>query len=137
VTNSRRKGATGEREFAAAVLDALDVKLVRQLDQCRGGGFDLAPEPDDASPTAAWFRRHAIECKRHRTALAGEIAGWWTQTVRQADAARLAPMLAYRADRQPWHVVLALDALAPGTATDGAPLPATVTLDGLAALARA
>jgi len=136
MTNSRRKGASGEREFSAAVLDAMGVRLLRQLDQCRGGGFDLAPEPDDDSPTAAWLRRHAIECKRHRGATAAEVAGWWAQTVRQADDAALAPMLAYRADRQPWHVVLALDALVPGIdATDKRPT-ATVSLDGLAALAR-
>ena len=112
MTNSRRKGATGERAFAAAVLNTLGVRLVRQLDQCRAGGFDLAPEPTDDSACAVLLRGFTIECKRHRTATPGEVAAWWTQTCRQADDAGLAPLLAYRPDRAPWRVVLALDALA-------------------------
>jgi len=137
VTNSRRKGAAGEREFSTAVRDALGVRLLRRLDQCRAGGFDLAPEPDDGSPAAAWLRAHAVEVKRHRGASAAEVAGWWAQTLRQADAAGLEPMLAFRADRQPWHIVVALDTLAAVTVPAGAErLAATVSLEGLAALAR-
>ena len=136
MTNSRLKGATGEREFAAAVFDTLSVRLLRQLDQCRGGGFDLAPEPDNTTSTAEWMRQHAIEVKRYRTVTAASVAEWWRQAVEQADNARLAPLLAYRADRQPWLVVIALDALAADVEVTDTRLTATLTLEGLAALAR-
>lgn len=137
MTDSRRKGAAGEREFASAVLDALGVRLVRRLDQCRGGGHDLEPAPDDDSAGATRLRAFAVEVKRHRAVTAASVALWWRQTVRQADAAGLAPMLAYRADRAPWHVVVALDALMPGAApADGLPHTATLTLEGFAATTR-
>jgi len=136
VTNSRAKGSRGELDFARAVHDVLGVRLVRQLDQCRAGGFDLAPEPADDSAGATLLRRYAVEVKRHRTATPGEVAAWWVQTCRQADDAGLAPLLAYRPDRAPWRVVLALDALVPGTAADTLPHTVTLSLDGFAAIAR-
>lgn len=133
---SRRKGAAGEREFAAAVLDALGVRLVRQLDQCRSGGFDLAPAPDDTSAGAVLLAGYAVEVKRRRAATPASVAVWWRQAVRQADAAGLRPLLAYRADRQPWHVVAPLHTLVPGASTDGPPHRATLDLEGLAATVR-
>ena len=138
MTNSRRKGAAGEREFASAVLDALGVRLVRRLDQCRGGGFDLAPEDGNDSAGAVLLASYAVEVKRHRAVTPASVALWWCQAVRQADAAGLHPLLAYRADRRPWHVVVALQTLAPGTASadDAVPHMATLDLEGFAALAR-
>ena len=137
MTNSRRKGASGEREFAAAVLDTVGVRLVRQLDQCRAGGFDLAPEPDDGSAGAARLRTFAVEVKRHRAVTPASVATWWAQAVRQADAAGLHPLLAWRADRQPWRVAVPLHLLVPGIApADGPPHMATLSLDGFAATAR-
>ena len=135
---SRAKGAGGEREFAAAVADVLGVRLVRRLDQCRGGGFDLAPEPGDDSAGAVLLAGYAIEVKRHRAVTPASVATWWAQAVRQSDAAGLAPLLAYRADRQPWHVVVALHTLVPGTAPadDAVPHIATLDLDGFAATTR-
>jgi len=137
MTNSRAKGSRGERQFAAAVFDTLGVRLVRRLVQTRDGGHDLEPEPGDDSPGAVLLRGFACEVKRHRTATPGEVAVWWTQTCRQADDAGLAPLLAYRPDRAPWRVVLALDALVPDTApADGLPHMAVLSLDGFAAIAR-
>lgn len=112
--NSRRKGAAGEREFAARVLELTGVRLIRQLDQCRGGGHDLEPEAGHTSDTARALRRFAIEVKRRRTITDADVTRWWTtEAVPQADAARLAPALAYRADRSPWRVVVPLRTLAP------------------------
>lgn len=65
MTNSRRKGESGERELATAVLDVLSVQFVRQLDQCREGGLDLAQLPNDDSPAAYALSGCAIECQRH------------------------------------------------------------------------
>ncbi len=138
MTNSRRKGAAGEREFAAAVAGALGVRLARLLDQCRGGGHDFEPEPDGTSAVAAWLRGFAPEVKRHRAAPPAAVATWWAQAVRQADAAGLVPLLAYRADRAPWRVVVPLHALVPGAAPTDAAVPHTATLDfdGFATVAR-
>ena len=141
MTDSRRKGAAGEREFAAAVHDALGVRLVRRLDQCRAGGHDLEPEAHDASDAAAVLRRFAIEVERRRRIRYADVARWWTEeAVPEARAAGLEPLLAYRADRAPWRVVVALGGLGASGRPVGegtAPLTATVSLDGLAALVRA
>ena len=137
MTNGRRKGADGEREFSTALADVLGVRLVRRLDQCRGGGHDLEPDPNDESAAARHLRRYAVEVKRHRTAPTAAVAAWWAQAVRQADAARLAPLLAYRADRQPWHVVVPLVELAPDAVpVEAVPHMATLSLAGFAATVR-
>ena len=135
---SRTKGAAGERELCSRIHALTGVRLVRRLDQCRGGGHDLEPEPGDTSAAATWLRRFAPEVKRHRAAAPASVATWWAQAVRQADAAGLVPLLAYRADRAPWHVVVPLHALAPGTAPadDAVPHMATLDLEGFAAVAR-
>ena len=49
---SRRKGASGEREFAAALDDLLGIRLTRNLEQSRGGGHDLELPEDSAGPVA-------------------------------------------------------------------------------------
>ena len=131
MADSRRKGSAGERDFARAVRDVLGVTLVRRLDQARSGGHDLAPDPGDGSPAARALARYAIECKRHRDAPPGSVALWWAQTRRQAGAAGLLPLLAYRPDRRPWSVVVDLAALVP----DAPPgeHTATLTVEGFAA----
>jgi Holliday junction resolvase len=107
--DSRAKGAAAEREFAALVLDLAGVKLVRNLEQARGGGHDLEPQGDD--PAAAALRRFAIECKRYGTVTPALLAKFWQQAERQARLAGRVPVLAYRADRREWRVVLPLGAV--------------------------
>lgn len=109
--NSRTKGSGAERELARALTDELGVRLVRNLEQPRGGGHDLDPHPDEAGPVADELRRWAIEVKRHARATPALVAAWWIQT--QAQAARVSklPALAYRVDRGPWRVILPLSAL--------------------------
>lgn len=104
--NSRTKGATAERELAALVEDLAGVRLIRNLEQSRSGGFDLMVHPDQTGQAADTFRKLAIECKRYSSVTHSQLAGFWAQAVRQAEGAGLLPVLAYRADRSPWKVVL-------------------------------
>jgi len=104
--NSRQKGAGAEREFAGLVQDWSGVRLIRNLEQTRSGGHDLIVHPDEANSAADAFRQLAIECKRYQTATDAQIQKWWAQAVKQADEARLIPVLAYRANRSPWRIVV-------------------------------
>ena len=106
--NSRQKGASSEREFAGLIHDQLGVKLVRVLDQSRGGGFDLAPAPNQEGPVVDTLRGLAIECKRYGSITPSLIDRFWSQAVRQAEAAGLVPALAWRADRNPWKITVPL-----------------------------
>lgn len=117
--NSRQKGASSEREFANLIRDNLGVRLVRVLDQSRGGGFDLAPAPDQSGPVVDTVRGLAIECKRYSNITPSLMERFWSQAVRQAAAAGLIPALAWRADRSPWRVTIPLAWLAGmGTSMD-------------------
>ncbi len=128
--NSRTKGAGGEREFAAAVNDMYGVKLRRNLEQVRGGGHDFLVDDECTGDVADWLMRHAVEVKRYRAVTPALIGQWWAQTLSQAAQANLRPLLAYRGDRQPWCVVLALNELVDGTESTF-----TIALDGIQALA--
>lgn len=102
--DSRRKGSAAERELAGILHDLLGIRFERNLSQPRGGGHDLDPE-------AAAFP-FAIEVKRHRTITDANLRQWWPQAVLQAKTAGRHPALAYRADRQPWRVVVPLHTIA-------------------------
>ena len=108
IINSRQKGAGAEREFAGLVHDWSGVRLIRNLEQTRSGGHDLIVHPDEVGSVADAFRKLAIECKRYQTATDAQIQKWWAQAVLQADQAGLKPVLAYRANRSPWRVVVPL-----------------------------
>ena len=110
---SRRKGASGEREFAAAVDELLGIRLARNLEQSRRGGHDLIAPPSAAGPVAEALARLAIEVKRYASVTPASLAQWWSQATRQAEAAGLWPVLAYRGDRLAWRVRLPLAALRP------------------------
>jgi Holliday junction resolvase len=104
--NSRQKGAGAEREFAGLVHDWAGVRLIRNLEQTRSGGHDLIVHPDEVGSVAESFRQLAIECKRYQTATDAQIQKWWAQAIIQAEQAGLIPVLAYRANRSPWRVVV-------------------------------
>lgn len=106
--NSRAKGASAEREFAGLVRDWTGVHLIRNLEQTRSGGHDLIVHPDESGTVADAFRRLAIECKRYQVATEGNIQKWWQQALIQAEQSELIPILAYRANRSPWRVVVPL-----------------------------
>ncbi len=104
--NSRQKGATGEREFANLIYDELSIKLERNLEQSRSGGFDLIAI--GSCPIAQYLNQFAIEVKRYRQVTDAKVSEWWQQTLTQAQDANLIPLLAFRQDRQSWHIVLPL-----------------------------
>ncbi len=126
--NGRRKGASAEREFAGLIHENLGVRLIRRLDQARGGGHDLEPAPGQSGPAADTLAGLAIECKRYQAITPAVMVGFWGQTARQAAAAGLTPCLAYRANRTPWRVVVPLAWLSPDTAGHPADLDYTATL---------
>jgi len=93
---NRRKGAAGERELLKVLGGMIGQDLARNLVQQRGGGAD-----NDQT----WF---ALEIKRQQQAKPLE---WWAQACEQAHEADKVPALAYRANRQPWRVVVPLSEL--------------------------
>lgn len=95
----RTKGKAGEREIAALIRDLTGWDAQRRVRQ-HDGDSDLVGIP-------GW----AVEVKRHKTALPGEIAGWWAQTVAQAETHGGVPLLLYRADRREWRAVWPLACL--------------------------
>lgn len=109
--NSRAKGSAAEREFAGLVYDWSGVRLIRNLEQTRSGGHDLIVHPDEAGPVADAFRSLAIECKRYQSVTEANIQKWWNQAIAQAKPVELMPILAYRANRASWHVVVPLRAV--------------------------
>lgn len=107
--NSRRKGASGEREFAAVLHEHLGARLVRNLEQVRNGGRDLLPPEGDDDPLTQVLAKLAIEVKRYRTASTAITAQerlWWAQAASKASG--LVPVLAWRADRGFWRVLVPL-----------------------------
>ena len=83
--NSRTKGSNAEREFSNEVYQWTGIKLIRNLEQSRSGGFDLVVHPDEQCETADSFRALAIECKRYGKVTPGLIATWWQQARLQAE----------------------------------------------------
>jgi hypothetical protein len=63
--NSRAKGAGAELEFSSIVYQWAGIRLVRNLEQSRSGGFDLIVHSDETGQVADSFRSLAIECKRY------------------------------------------------------------------------
>tara|TARA_R110000796_G_scaffold55771_1_gene129589 strand:- start:4829 stop:5218 length:390 start_codon:yes stop_codon:yes gene_type:complete len=93
--NARNKGRRGEREAIDLIKSLTDIQLEVNYSQTYGGGHDLlGGEP------------YAIEVKRRKSLMQGDIKQWWKQTCEQAIKVDLIPCLFYRADRADWHVVI-------------------------------
>lgn len=92
--NAKAKGSGGERE-AARLLQTwaadigIEVDPTRNLEQVRGGGYDLNGVPG-----------LGIEVKRVETL---NVTGWWRQATRQAAADGTVPVLMWRQNRRPWR----------------------------------
>jgi len=81
-----------ELELRNLLRDELGFDVERNLDQTRGGGFDLIGVPG-----------FGIEVKARKSWPAeGEIAQMWEQAVSQAKAAQTSPMLALKVNHRPW-----------------------------------
>jgi len=92
---SRNKGAGGERELILEIEALTGIRLQRNLAQSFGGGHDLIG-----------LDHWAIECKRYASIGYAEKAAFWRQAVKQAKRAGKAPAVCFRADRQPWRVLI-------------------------------
>lgn len=105
----RNKGKSGEREVVA-IFDGIhkaigfcksdsngaEVPVGRNHSQAERGGHDITG--------VAFF---APEVKRVATPPSrGQVKKWWAQTCEQADIACKEPLLLYRANHQPWTIVL-------------------------------
>lgn len=135
--NSRQKGAGAEREFAGLVRDWTGVRLIRNLEQTRSGGHDLIVHGDESGTVADAFRTLAIECKRYQTATDGMIQKWWAQASIQADQIGLIPILAYRANRSPWRIVVPIRLLSPAlTQSNQIDYTATLNIEGFCCVIR-
>jgi Holliday junction resolvase len=95
--NSHLKGSGGERELAKILGDRLGVSLCRNLEQTRGGGSDLLGHP-----------ALSIEVKRREVL---DFPRSWAQTLKNAGGK--VPVLAWRANRQPWCFYVPLWAINP------------------------
>lgn len=90
---SRNKGATGERELAALLTDALGFVVQRKLGQARDGGDDIQ------------VGKYRIEVKRREALRLDE----WCKQVEEAARPGDVPVVAYRRNGQPWRVVVPLE----------------------------
>lgn len=96
--SQRLKGQRGENELAGLLRDWLgDDTVNRLLGASRDGGHDIGGLTLDGI---------ALEVKRHETRSLGV---WWAQAEKQAEAAGKRPVLAYRANRQPWRFMVEMD----------------------------
>lgn len=98
MTDSRRKGATGELELHKILAEELvkEEHIQRTgLMQAGGGGFDLV------------IPYLGIEVKRRAKPVTyADIGNFWTQVQEQTELIDVVGILAFRADRQPWQFVL-------------------------------
>ncbi|MFU7340485.1 hypothetical protein ACM739_29560 [Pseudomonas aeruginosa] len=91
MTNSRAKGTRVELDFAKLCFEHLGIKVERNLEQSRAGGYDLTGLP-------GW----APEIKgRAEFPSKAEFLRMWAQTLDQAGDA-LKPLLAIKANRRGW-----------------------------------
>lgn len=103
---SRDKGQRGEREVVQLLQPVIDrvcghhgVDLIigRNLNQVRGGGYDLKGE---GSELLDWL---ALEVKRQETLC---ISQWWDQAVRQAGPEQTPVLLFRQNGKRVWRVVI-------------------------------
>ena len=94
-SKSRTKGASGERELIREIEEWTGIKLERNLAQAFGGGHDLLG-----------LDHWAIECKQYRDISDSDKKIFWHQAVFQARTVGKTPAVCFRADRQPWRVLV-------------------------------
>ena len=105
MVNSNAKGRGGEYDVIGKYADALNVRLVRDLEQWRSADHgDLLADGDFDWP-------FTIEVKRYsdKTASVRHKPQWWAQVTTAAKAASKMPVLWYKYDRRPWRVVMKMN----------------------------
>jgi hypothetical protein len=103
MVNGRNKGKNGERQVIALLQPIVAQEygrfglpapvLERNLEQTRGGGYDIKGVP--------WL---ALEVKRVENL---QVAAWWRQAIRQAGPEQV-PALLYRRNQEKWTGVVFL-----------------------------
>jgi len=103
MTNSRNKGATKERWVANAMNDYFDnhcphlnIKMTRNLDQTRDGGYDIL----GLDEFAIEIKHYAKGCHHRKE--------WWDQVCTAASDHQI-PVLIYKYNYQPERVVVPID----------------------------
>ena len=104
---SRRKGASGEREAAAAWTEATGVEWERTIGQSRRGGGEVPDIHSCRGPRHPTTRLH-VEVKRGKRV---SIHAAMAQAVEDAEARRALPVVSSRRDRESWLVTVRLDDL--------------------------
>lgn len=118
--NPKSKGGDGEREFAKLLTRHLGIVVKRNLEQSRESGADLL--------LPGWD----IEVKRRAHYLQEDE--WWQECVKRTRNSNR-PVLAYRADYQPWRVRVRMGDIAGHT--DNFPgLTADLNIEAFCALVR-
>lgn len=120
MVNGKAKGASGERQAADklkawAAEIGIEVDPSRNLEQVRGGGYDLNGIPG-----------LGVEVKRQE---ALNLTGWWKQATRQADADGSIPVLMWRQNRRPWAFRVRLWAAIYSPGGHGTIVPVDADLD--------
>ncbi|MBG6289510.1 hypothetical protein I5I61_18810 [Pseudomonas nitroreducens] len=98
MTNSRAKGARAELEFAGLCFDNLGIKVERNLEQSRAGGYDLNGLPGWAPEVKA----------RADTPGRAELLAMWAQALEQALRYNAKPVLALKVNRRGWTIYVDL-----------------------------
>lgn len=105
--HSRNKGAGGEREFARILRDSLAPEFKDQFFYVEREGMKQAATSEAGG--AKWdilIPKLGIEVKRKRVVLDGDVRSWWEETVAQSAETGKVGVLAYRADKQVWRVMV-------------------------------
>jgi Holliday junction resolvase len=124
---SRNKGAAFEREVAGLLDLHLGWKVKRNLEQYQVKGLgDLNGKPGVM-----------IECKRYATATDAQIGMWWAESLEQAKTLpETAPVLIFKADRQPIKAVVPWGLVYADASDPMADAPITLAMDQFYELAR-
>lgn len=94
--HQKTKGASAEREVAKILEKKLGTTLERNLEQTRGGGYDLI---------GLEHLGVALEVKRQERL---NVSAWWKQAKEQTTEAAPKPVLFYRQNYKAWTVRLDL-----------------------------
>lgn len=126
--NSRAKGKTGERELIGElkrVLPELTDGLERNLEQTRGGGYDI-------SGLDGW----APEVKRYAEIKPADRLSFWDQATTQARNDHRRPVLFMREDRRDWRAVVRLSDITEGWEGEDYGMTAEISMEAFAMVAR-
>lgn len=118
--NSRAKGKSAEREVINLLQPLLPhLKLERNLDQTRDGGYDIKG-----------MGRWAAEVKRYAEVAPGDFKRFWKQTLEQAHEVGKWPVLFVREDRREWVAYVRLEDICDGRLGNDDWCVACLSMDG-------